>query len=102
MATTGTCEVRNRKSRCGMSDQGKTKQQLISELEELRRRVAGMGSVEAERNRSEERKAAAEALQRSHGEIQAIYDGMTDGLLIADVETKRFVRANPAICSMLG
>jgi two-component system, LuxR family, sensor kinase FixL len=38
----------------------------------------------------------------SHDELQAIYDGMVDGLLIADVETKRFVRANPAICQMLG
>ncbi len=43
-----------------------------------------------------------ETSQQSHDELQAIYDGMVDGLLIADVETKRFVRANPAICQMLG
>ena len=43
-----------------------------------------------------------ETSHQSHDELQAIYDGMVDGLLIADVETKRFVRANPAICQMLG
>jgi PAS domain S-box-containing protein len=41
-------------------------------------------------------------LQHSHAELQAIYDGMADGLLIADLETRRFVRANAAICRMLG
>ena len=43
-----------------------------------------------------------EITHQNHDELQAIYDGMVDGLLIADVETKRFVRANPAICQMLG
>jgi PAS domain S-box-containing protein len=43
-----------------------------------------------------------EALQQSHDELRAIYDGMADGLLIADVETKQFVRANAGICRMLG
>ncbi len=49
-----------------------------------------------------ERKRAEEALRQSHGELRAIYEGMTDGLLIADIETTRFFRANPAICRMLG
>ncbi|NQU20765.1 MAG: PAS domain S-box protein [Candidatus Nealsonbacteria bacterium] len=35
-------------------------------------------------------------------ELQAIYDGMVDGLLIADAQSRRFVRANQAICRMLG
>ena len=43
-----------------------------------------------------------EALQQSHDELQAIYDGMVDGLLIVDIETKRFIRANATICRMLG
>jgi PAS domain S-box-containing protein len=42
------------------------------------------------------------ALQQSHDELQTIYDGMVDGLLIADIETKRFIRANATICRMLG
>jgi len=49
-----------------------------------------------------ERKRAEQALRQSHDELRAIYDGMQDGLLIADVETKRFVRCNAAMCRMLG
>jgi PAS domain S-box-containing protein len=49
-----------------------------------------------------ERKQAEDALRQSHKELRAIYDGMFDGLLIMDLETKRFARANPSICRMLG
>ena len=49
-----------------------------------------------------ERKRSQEALRQSHDELCAIYDGMFDGLLILDLETKRFARANPSICRMLG
>jgi PAS domain S-box-containing protein len=35
-------------------------------------------------------------------ELQAIYDGMLDGLLLADIETKRLLQANPAACRMFG
>jgi PAS domain S-box-containing protein len=65
-------------------------------------------------------KQAEEALQQAHAELEqrvaertahlakvteelhAIYDGMFDGLLIVDLETLRYVRANAAICRMLG
>ena len=33
-------------------------------------------------------------------ELRAIYDGMAEGLLLADIETKRLLRANPAACRM--
>ncbi len=49
-----------------------------------------------------ERKRAEETLRQSHAELQAIYDRMRDGLLIAEVESKRFVRTNAAMCRMLG
>ena len=49
-----------------------------------------------------ERKRADDALRQSHDELQAIYDGMADGLLVTDIESKRFVLANAAICHMLG
>lgn len=45
---------------------------------------------------------AEEELRQSHEELQAIYDRMVDGLLVTDVETLRFVRANASICQMLG
>jgi PAS domain S-box-containing protein len=48
------------------------------------------------------KKQAENALQQSHDELQAIYDGMVDGLLVTDIETLHFVRANASICRMLG
>ncbi|KJR40604.1 PAS/PAC sensor signal transduction histidine kinase [Candidatus Magnetoovum chiemensis] len=35
-------------------------------------------------------------------ELQAIYDNNIDGILVADPETKKFYRCNPAMCQMLG
>jgi len=49
-----------------------------------------------------ERKRAEEALQQSHEELRSIYNGMPDGLLAADIETKKFVRCNAAMGRMLG
>ena len=49
-----------------------------------------------------ERKRAEEALRQSRDELQAMYDGMFDGLLIVDLESKRFARANASICRILG
>lgn len=50
----------------------------------------------------EQHQRSQEALRQSHEELRAIYDCMVDGLLIADVETLAFARANRAICQMLG
>jgi PAS domain S-box-containing protein len=44
----------------------------------------------------------AAELEQTNEELQSIYDGMVDGLLIAEVETKRFLRANASMCRMLG
>jgi len=41
------------------------------------------------------------SLQRNK-ELQALYDGSADGILIAQIRNMRFVRANRAICRMLG
>ncbi len=48
------------------------------------------------------RKHLEEALHQRQDELEAIYEGMTDGLLIADTENGRFLAANPSICQMLG
>jgi PAS domain S-box-containing protein len=48
------------------------------------------------------RKQAEEKLRQSHEELRVIYDGMVDGLLVTDIETLQFVRANASICRMLG
>lgn len=48
------------------------------------------------------RKEAQEALRQSRDQLEAINSGMFDGLAVADIETKRLVRTNPALCRMLG
>lgn len=79
-----------------MNDQDKSQQQLLAELHALRRRVS---ALEAACNDAQTVEAM---LEQSHDELRAIYEGMVDGLLIADVETQRFARANASICRMLG
>jgi PAS domain S-box-containing protein len=49
-----------------------------------------------------ERKQTQEVLERAKHEFEVIYQGMVDGILIADQETHKFVRANPAACVMFG
>jgi PAS domain S-box-containing protein len=49
-----------------------------------------------------DRRKREEAIRQSHDELQTIYDGIIEGLLITDIETKRFVRVNAAFCRMLG
>ena len=68
----------------------------------IQRQRVQMELEEYEDNLEQMVKERTEALQQSHDELRAIYDGMADGLLIADVETKQFVRANAGICRMLG
>ena len=49
-----------------------------------------------------ERRQAEQALRQSHDELRAIYERMFDGLLILDLETNQFVKANSPICRVLG
>ena len=48
------------------------------------------------------RKQAEEALQQSNDQLRTIYDGMIEGLLITDIETKQVQRVNSPFCRMLG
>ena len=49
-----------------------------------------------------ERKRAAEALRESEERYRVLFEGTAEGILVADVATKAFQYANPAICRMLG
>jgi len=49
-----------------------------------------------------ERKQAEEALKESQERYKALFEGTAEGILVTDIETKRFKYANPAICRMLG
>ena len=49
-----------------------------------------------------ERRRAESALRESEVRYRALFNASADGILIADVETKKFKYANPALCRMLG
>ncbi len=48
------------------------------------------------------RKQAEEALRQSHEELRAIYNGITDGLVIFDIQAMKPLRINAAFSRMLG
>ena len=49
-----------------------------------------------------ERKNAEEALRESEARYKALFAGAPQGMLVADLETKQFHHANPAMCRMFG
>jgi PAS domain S-box-containing protein len=49
-----------------------------------------------------DRKLAEKALLESEERFRAIFEGATDGILVADTKTKRFVFANPSLCELTG
>ncbi len=49
-----------------------------------------------------ERKLAEEKLLKSEEKFRTIFDMASDGILLVDPVTKKFIQGNTAICSMLG
>ncbi len=49
-----------------------------------------------------ERQRTEEALRESEERYRAVFEGAAEGILVADLETKKFKYANPALCKMLG
>ena len=49
-----------------------------------------------------EQKKTEKALRESNEEMRAIYDRLSDGIIIADVENTQFLRTNDAMSRMLG
>ncbi|GAI76467.1 unnamed protein product, partial [marine sediment metagenome] len=49
-----------------------------------------------------ERKKTEDALKESQERYKTLFEGTAEGILVADIETKKFRYANPAICKMLG
>jgi PAS domain S-box-containing protein len=49
-----------------------------------------------------EQTESEEKLRQAYDQLQTIYGGIIEGLLITDIETKRFVRVNSSLCQMLG
>jgi two-component system cell cycle sensor histidine kinase/response regulator CckA len=48
------------------------------------------------------RKKAEQVLKESEERYRIIFEGAAEGILVADMETRRFRYCNPAICEMLG
>lgn len=62
-------------------------------------------AVEQSLEKAEEfrrRERTEEELRESEARYRALVQHAIDGILVADVETKKFVHANPAICRLLG
>lgn len=49
-----------------------------------------------------ERKQLEDKLKTSEARFHALFDNVPDGILVADIESRRFIDANPAICTLLG
>ena len=49
-----------------------------------------------------ERKKAEKALQESEEKLRTIFEGASDGIIVADSKTKSFIFANPRICEITG
>jgi PAS domain S-box-containing protein len=58
--------------------------------------VAGIGRDISDYKRAEEE------LRDSKEELQTIYDGMGDGVMVLDIEAGTILRGNPALATMLG
>ena len=67
---------------------------LVMTLLELRRRAREAVRLQDDR--------AGPALRESEGRFRAIFERATDGILLADPESRRFCLANETICRMLG
>jgi PAS domain S-box-containing protein len=72
-------------------------------LERIAGNISPILSTRFQRDKQElERKRAEEALRESEEKYRVLFEGSTHGILAVDIETKRFVFANPSICHMLG
>ena len=83
-----------------LAEQQKHQQALRQAQEQLERQVADRTARLAQANahlRHEIRER-----RQSYDQLQTIYDGMVEGLLITDIKTKRFMRVNSSLCEMLG
>jgi PAS domain S-box-containing protein len=49
-----------------------------------------------------DRKAKEEVLRESEEQFRNLFQNAVEGILVADVDTRKFLLANPAICRMLG
>jgi len=78
-----------------LRDKDKTQEQLIKEITELRRRVAELERAEAER------KQAGEALRESEEQLEAIFNEVSDGIVLLDL-TGKIIKINKRVAEVTG
>lgn len=79
-----------------MNDKDKTKDQLLSELTELRRRIAQFESTEMESRQAEE------ALRESEDKFRVIFSNSLDAVMIIDGKSGQILSVNQATQRILG
>ena len=77
-----------------MRDEKKTKKELLKELKALRRRLE-----QCEQAEHRKRNIGTKESERT---FKTIFENAADGILLADVETKKIYMGNHLICQMLG
>jgi PAS domain S-box-containing protein len=78
-----------------MTDEDKTKEQLITELGELHKRIAELENLETQRNRTEE------ALREAEARYRGIFENAVEGIFQTTPDG-HFLAINPALARMLG
>jgi PAS domain S-box-containing protein len=79
-----------------MNDPSEINQELIEENSALKQRIKELEQAESKS------KQAEESLRKSEKKFRTIFDRSSDGILIADAITNKFLQGNTSICSMLG
>ena len=79
-------------------------QQAKDELEDrVQERTAELLAANVELQKEiKKRKQAEQVLKESEERYRIIFEGTAEGILVSDLETRRFRYCNPAICEMLG
>jgi len=79
-----------------MEDKKKNQKKPIMEIKLLKDRIEELEKLVFEHKKMEEE------LRESKQRFEAIFDGAIDGLLLADLDTRKFYIGNRRICEMLG
>ena len=79
-----------------MKDEAKTKEQLITELAEMRQRITKLEKSEAERVKTEE------ALRESEEKYRTLFEAESDTIFLVDEKSLQILEANNAAVKMYG